>query len=1281
MGAVDRLEGAAHEAALAAYVPRVLQTWDGLGPGPDHRRVDGTLVLLDVSGFTRLTERLARRGREGAEELSEVLEGVFSHLLTEAHDEGADLLKWGGDALLLLLDGRSHVRRGVRAAARMRRALARSGRLDTSAGRVVLRCSTGVHAGPVDLVVAGDPSSHLELVVLGPSVSRVIALEKEAGAGQVLLSPETARRLDAAHVGARQGSGRLLVTAPRPPTRGRRGEDRGVAPGATATGRFVPVQLREHLTQPSREPEHRTVTVGFLRYEGTDRLLAEDGPTALVAAVDRLLRVVQAATEAHGVSFHESDVDVDGGKVMLVAGAPRSVGDDTDRMLATVRQVVDRAGHLRLRAAVTQGRVFAGDLGPPDRRTYSVKGDAVNLAARLAALATPGEVVAAADVVDHARRSYVITDRVDRSVRGRRKPLATVRLVAVAEDPEGGGALPDAATGLLVGRDAEVAVLEDHVRAAHSGRGALVEVVGESGMGKSRLVEEVLSRATDIAVLRCPGERGGAGTAYTPVRRLLRRLLELPPDAGPAESAARVEAVSAELAADLRPWLPLLGPVLDLDLASTPEVDELEERFRPRRLEWLVAELLVRLLPGPALLAVDDAHLADPATAGVLDRVAAHVSEHPWVVLVTREPSPDGWAPSGAHRLDLGPLHPAAAVVVAELATPERPLPPATVQALVDRAAGRPLMLRELVRAVTAGAALDELPASVEEVVAAEVDRLPPPERSMLRRAAVLGDEVPTELLAAMLDDPADLSDVVARLDGFLLPSGEGRLRFRHPLLREAAYAGLPYRRRRELHARAAAVLETTTSVAVRRPELLALHYFVAGRYEPAWRYARLAGKRAATGHAPEAAAIAYARAAEAARRAPGIPSAERAADLEALGDALYLTGRSTEAGRAYREAVRAAGDDPLRSARLALKQGRVEQRRGHYAPALRRLSLGLRALDGLDSRDARAARARLQVRYAVCRVSQGRYPEARRWAGQAVEEATAAGELDALAQAHLVLHTVTLWSAGTDGERHGETALRLYEQLGDLAGQAHALNNLALRRLVEGRWPDALPMLARASEMFRRVGDATDAANATYNRADVLVRQGRHEEAAPLLEEALRVARAVEDEELVALVLREQGRSHCRSGRLEPGMVLLAEARARFVALGERHEVVDTDVATAEAHLLGSRPEQAVEIVVPALAAAEQVGAATLLPSAHRVHAAALLALDDVVGSRQALSAGLRLSESPDLGHERAYLLSVAARLQRREAEIAADRLDAEVAGTLRDLGVVRVPLPAPRR
>ena len=112
--------------------------------------------------------------------------------------------------------------------------------------------------------------------------------------------------------------------------------------------------------------------------------------------------------------------------------------------------------------------------------------------------------------------------------------------------------------------------------------------------------------------------------------------------------------------------------------------------------------------------------------------------------------------------------------------------------------------------------------------------------------------------------------------------------------------------------------------------------------------------------------------------------------------------------------------------------------------------------------------------------------------------------------------------SGGPEAELHGETALRIFEQLGDLTEQAHMLNNMAVQRLAEGRWPDALLMFTRAAETFRRLGDAPNAANADYNRAEVLVRQGRSDEALPLLQNTLRVARAVGDEDLVALVRRK---------------------------------------------------------------------------------------------------------------------------------------------------------------
>jgi tetratricopeptide (TPR) repeat protein len=367
----------------------------------------------------------------------------------------------------------------------------------------------------------------------------------------------------------------------------------------------------------------------------------------------------------------------------------------------------------------------------------------------------------------------------------------------------------------------------------------------------------------------------------------------------------------------------------------------------------------------------------------------------------------------------------------------------------------------------------------------------------------------------------------------------------------------------------------------------------------------------------------------------------------------------------------------PLREAHLALKQTLVEQRRGHYSNALRRASLGMRAVSDATGPDAGAIRARLQARYAFCRVQQGRYADARRWAERGLAEAEPANELPAQALAHLVLHAVEVVSGGPQAELHGETALRIFEQLGDHTNQAQMLNNMALRRSAEGRWPDALLMFAQAAESFRRLGDATNAANADYNRAEVLVRQGRSDEALPLLENTLRVARAVGDEDLVALVRKEMGKAQSRAGDVAAGLILLEEARTQLTRLREPHEVVDADIASAEAHLLAGRPEQALTLIDGALTEAASIHAATLLPSAYRVQAAALFAMGQVAQARTALAEGLRQSSSPDVAHERGFLLAVAARIARHDQDPGAAQLEQQASGTLRSLGVVRVPLP----
>jgi class 3 adenylate cyclase/tetratricopeptide (TPR) repeat protein len=1258
--------------AYTAHVPRLLPAWAAADQGPAHRVIDGSLLLFDITGFTPLTERLARRGREGAEELSNLLDDVFGRLLTDAEHEGGDLLKWGGDALLLFFDGPDHGCRAARAALRMQRALAQIGRATTSIGRVKLRASAGVESGPVHLVLAGNPAMHRELVVLGPTATGVTMLEHAAGTGEVLLGDATAASLGTGLVRPHGGSGHLLAGVPTPPTSPPRQPEPEPMPAVVQ--QLLPPQLTAYLDQPSHEPEHRTVAVAFLRFDGTDAVLAEDGAEALTTAIDAVLRNVQHATTAHDVSFLDTDVDADGGKILLVGGAPRSAGDDTDRLLTAVCEIVNRDSRLPLRAGISQGRVFTGETGSQSRKTYSVKGDAVNLAARLAGHAESGTILMAADVLEHTRRSYAVNDAPMASLKGKSKPVPVVKLLQPLEPRR------QQDTGeLLVGRDAEMAFLKAATEQVINGSGSVVEVVGEPGNGKTRLVDEAVAQSSGVTVFRCDCERTGAETPYAPVRRLLHDVLGTSSAMDPSTVAKCLQDCVAASAPDLAPWASLLGVVLDVTLPASAEVAELEEQHRAERVPELVADLLERMVPIPVIFVVEDAHLADPASADVFAAIGRRTENRAWLLLVTREDRPTGWAPTASQRIELGPLDVESSTELAEMATPDRPLPPAIAEALAARAGGHPLLLRELARAVARGEDPDELPSTVEELAAAQIDRLPPAQRSLLRRAAVLGDEFDEGLLLRMAGDQAaeqSADQLLAGLEGLIVAT-DGQLRFRHPLLREVAYAGLPYRRRRELHAQAAEVLEATTSAADRRPEILARHYFVAGNYDKAMDYGWRAGERAMARYAPAAAADAYRRAAQAARLSSGVSPSECAFYLEALGDAEFLAGQSTEAAVAYLEALRGVRGQPLREAHLALKQAHLEQRRGHYTNALRRASLGLRALDGTGGAEAGAARAQLEARYAVCRMSQGRYVDARRWAERALAEAEATNELDAKAQAHLVMHTADFWSAGQAGEEHGLTALHLFEQLGDLSGQAHALNNLASRWFYAGQWPKALPMFARAAESFRRVGDAANAANADFNRADVLVKQGRYEDAWPLLQETLRVARAVGDEELVALIWRDQGLARSRAGDIETGLVLLGQARTQLAKLREPQEVVETDIATAEAHLLAGRPEQALSIIQRALAEANSLPAPTLLPAAYRVQAAALFASGASQQARSALGNGLKSSSSPDVAHERGFLLAVGSRIARAEHDPDADRLEQEARSALESLGVVRVPFP----
>lgn len=365
---------------LAPFVSRLVLEWAAETPEARYRRVDGTLVFTDLSGFTAMSERLSRLGKLGAEELTVHLDATFSEMLRVAYHRGGSLLKFGGDALLVFFWGDDHARRGVAAAQEMRAKLREVGKIMTEAGKFRLRMSVGVHSGEFDLFLVGG--SHRELVITGEAATTPVEMEGAADANQILLSAETAALLPPSCLGEPKGDSGARLLRAKPRVGDRRWESPVPTDGVDPTP-FVPYVLRDRLSDPQRDAEHRQVTVTFIHFVGVAAVIAESGPEEAARRIEALVSFAQERFDEAGIAFLNIDIYDDGGKIFAQAGAPIAHENDDERMLRAVRAIADEDFGLTVRIGVNRGYVFVGEIGTEYGRTYTAMGDAVNTAARV----------------------------------------------------------------------------------------------------------------------------------------------------------------------------------------------------------------------------------------------------------------------------------------------------------------------------------------------------------------------------------------------------------------------------------------------------------------------------------------------------------------------------------------------------------------------------------------------------------------------------------------------------------------------------------------------------------------------------------------------------------------------------------------------------------------------------------------------------------------------------------------------------------------------------------
>jgi class 3 adenylate cyclase/tetratricopeptide (TPR) repeat protein len=1247
------------------FVPRVVLDWLRESPDVRRRELEGTLAFVDISGFTAMSERLATKGKLGAEEVTEVMNFVFARLLDVAYAYGGGLLKFGGDALLLFFSGDEHATNACDAALGMRKALRELGKPETSVGPVTLKMHVGVHSDVFDFFLVGD--SHRELLLAGTGVTTTVEMEGGAEAGEILVSETTAAGLPTRLFGEPRDGGRLLTTAPGAPA-----EPAPTPPlEGIDIGRCVPAPVRKHLEGGRSEPEHRQASVAFVHVGGVDALLADEGADTTAEAFEEIVVSTQRIAAEHGVTFLETDIDKDGAKMILVAGAPQTEGEDEERLLRTVLGIAEGPGRLPLRIGLSRGRVFAGEVGAQFRRTYTILGKTAALAARLMMKAEPGQILTTPDFLEHCRGTFETTELEPFQLKGIEGPVTAL-------DVHGVGVAAEAAPGPhvpFVGRERELTIVSAALGPVRMGFGNMVELIGEPGLGKSRLVEELQERAPDLRPLTATCEQYEASTPYFAFRGVLRAVLDLPANgAAPAKLRERIE----ELDPELLPWLPLVALPLDLQVEPTDEVDDLQPAFRRARLHGVVESLFSKLLAEPTLLIVEDAHWMDEASSELLRHLGTQVSSKPWLICVTRRPVDDGFSAAGGV-----PPIPAMTIQLQPLSAEEsheligaaaEAMPKHEIAAITDRAGGNPLFLQELI--TSSGAPEEEaLPESVEAVVATRIDKLPPGDRTLLRYAAVLGATFGADLVTNVLaEDPDASADSEAwdRLGEFIErdPYTPGAFRFRHALFRDAAYEGLSYKRRGELHAKVGEAYERLELEGRGEfAELLSLHFFHAGDVEKTYRYSLLAGERAQAKYANVEAAAFYRRALEAAPKLDAVPE-ELAGVWEALGDVSELAGLYSDAAEAFSKARKLE-----RHPRLLLKEGIIRERFSRYPEALRWYTRGLNSLDDLDPDEARLMRFELSLAYAGVRVRQGEFADGIEWCKRVIDEANRKLELAPLAHAYHLTHLGHISLRSPERAAFRGLALPIYEEIGDLLGQANALNNFGVDAYYEGRWAEALDAYDRSKALRERIGDVVGAATITNNIGEIKSDQGYLTTASELFGEAREVFQTSGHRMLATLALSNLGRAAARENRLGDALKMLRAALAEFHEIHAGSLVIETKTRLAEQAILAGESTEALYQADETLKAIEQTGGGSLQHAlVHRLRGYALMQQGDLEGAGEALEESLKVARSADETYELALTLEASARLAELRGEDGSAEAK-ESKGLLARLGVVSTP------
>lgn len=1236
-------------------------------PDGSWQRFHAATVFADISGFTPLAETLASNGVRGAEELTNILNRVFETLITTVESHGGQVVKFGGDALSLIWPCQPNntveaVWRAVGAAFAMQAAMAAFITVNTSQGEFGLRMKIGISVGQLLAVHAGGVFGRWEYVLAGTPMANMSSAENLAEAGEIVIDETAWSLIEGQELAQFKNSTSYLKAHPDTPSQSYVfGEQ--AAPGfyrithfwggftpkplvpinwaninpadaskiAATLRSYIPGAISSLLESGHHDmlAELKPMTICFIGFDGIDYPNdSEAGPR-----LSNFLRDAQEIIYHYEGSVNKLAVGDKGSVLLVLFGAPPFFHEDDEvRAVACTLSLCKVAARhqLKVRVGLAAGSVFAGPLGAPQRREYTVIGDTVNLAARLMQKAGDGEVWVDQTVHNQASRYFEYQDLGQIQVKGKTEPRHVYRAIREKEQDQ-----QEAAARYLLseltGRDKELATIDKLADKVWSGRGQVLRLSGEAGVGKSRLAGEIVRRWLDEwGGVPHTGDcvSYGSQTPYLPWRGILASIAGLSTRLSVEQRLARLENLLSRLpppAANVSDdyWLerlPLLAEILGLESEETSLTRNLSKDLRRDNLFATIrAIVLDEAQKRPTLIVLEDTHWSDELSLELALYLAKEIANHRIFLVLVHRPLGNP-VPLPYQRMQALPyttqllaneLNPEASLKLVKNKLGVKKLPAELANLIRSKGQGNPFFIEELVNSLLSmdvlkvdnGAChltgdLDrlEMPDTVQKMVLARIDRLPEEEKMTLKVAAVIGRTFQRDLLETIhpwITTGTTLQQHLLHLqaEDFTrkeVTENDLDFLFKHVITQEVAYETMLFSQRQQLHATIGAALENRyRSSDAEVIDLLAYHYSRSNDRQKALHYLQRAGQKALNGYANEAAISYFSEALTIAREIDNVNVqydllADRERAYNRLGNRIAQAEDLTQM-----KYLALSQENVLHQLEIGNRRLQLDTNLGQYQDAIETAQVMLELARHIQNA---TWEARTLTNLGVTYWRQGSYSQARDCMLKALQSQGAAGnpQLTATCLNYLgLIHTQI--SEYEQARSDYQQALEIYRTVGDKGGEAGCANNLGLLESSLGRYKQAEQYYSQALSICHAIGDRLREGISLNTLGQVQTILGNYESAQKQLKASLSIRQAIGDRRGQAFCLHDLGYLYLFSGQTSQAVKHFHAACTLRRELGELGNYVASLAAKGQACLTNNDLVTAYQCLREALEHLEQ--------------------------------------------------------------------------------------------